>query len=394
MIILALNAGSSSLKFAVCCTDSKTLKMEGIVEKIGTPDIFGELKMNGSKFPLDIQGEDHQAAIQVVLSTLEHELKQSEQSIEAIGHRVVHGADIFHSATLIDTSVIASIEQLSPLAPLHNPANLAVIKAATALYPTLPQVAVFDTAFHQSMPEKAYRYAVPSTWFNDYKVRKYGFHGTSHSYVSSEAIRRFGLCPETSNIIVAHLGNGASATAIRGGISLDTTMGISPLDGLVMGTRSGTVDPSLHSYLKNAAGLSVEEVTDTLTKRSGMLALSEASSDMRDIWSKHDQGDTKAQIAMEVYSYRLAKEVLGLLAAFPSKVDALLFTGGIGENDRRVRAGLLESLTWIGFEIDHELNQKGGDDKGIITKSMAPFAAVIETQEELEIALQTEALCQ
>ncbi|MFC5051403.1 acetate kinase [Rubritalea spongiae] len=394
MIILALNAGSSSLKFAVCCTDSNTFPMEGIIEKIGTPDIFGVLKNNGEKLLLTLGGKDHQAAIQVVLATLFHELKQSGQSIEAIGHRVVHGADIFHSATLIDDSVIASIAQLSPLAPLHNPPTLEVIKAAIALYPSLPQVAIFDTAFHQSMPEKAFRYAVPDAWFENHKVRKYGFHGTSHSYVSAEAIRRFNLCPDTSNIVVAHLGNGASATAVRGGKSVDTTMGISPLDGLVMGTRSGTVDPSLHCYMKNEAGLSVEEVTDTLTKKSGMLALSETSSDMRDIWAKHDQGDSKAQMALEVYSYRLAKEVLALLAAFPSKIDALIFTGGIGENDKRVRARLLESLAWIGFEIDHELNQVGGDTKGQITKSNGPIAAVIETQEELEIALQTKALCQ
>lgn len=394
MIILSLNAGSSSLKFAVNNTSTSECLVSGLVEKIGSSAIFGELKSEAGKQPLSLTGTDHLAAIRDVLTTLNKMLETKGAKVQAIGHRVVHGGTEFSGPTLVDDHVIESIDTLSALAPLHNPANLAVIKAAHSLFPELPQVVVFDTAFHQSIPEKAYRFAVPHEWHDQYKIRKYGFHGTSHSYVSRKAIEQFNLSPTDSNIIVAHLGNGASISAIKGGKSVDTSMGISPLDGLIMGTRSGSMDPSMHLYLQQQSGLSLEEITNTLTKKSGMLALSEASSDMRDIWKLYHEGNAKAILAMEMYIYRLNKVILGQLAAFDSKLDALIFTGGIGENDKETRRRVLESLSWIGFKMDPELNQRGGDANGLITATgSSPLAAVICTNEELEIAQQTASIC-
>ncbi|WP_018970859.1 acetate/propionate family kinase [Rubritalea marina] len=393
MIILSLNAGSSSLKFAVNDTRSSTSLMSGIVEKIGTHEAEGAIEHGPHTNKIQLQGTDHASAIKDVLAALNQMLESDGARIQAIGHRVVHGGSEFTGPTIITPAVIHSIERLSPLAPLHNPANLAAVKAAHHLYPELPQVAVFDTAFHQTIPEKAFRYAIPEEWFESHKIRKYGFHGTSHSYVSAEAIKRFGLSPDQSRIIVAHLGNGASISAIQGGKSIDTSMGLSPLDGLIMGTRSGSIDPSIHLYLAQHTGLTLEEITETLTKQSGMLALSQTSSDMRDIWALYREGDHRAILAMEMYLYRLNQTLLGQLAAFDAKLDALIFTGGIGENDCELRRRVLQSLAWIGFELSDTLNQASGDAKGAITTSTAPLAAIIKTNEELEIARQTASLC-
>lgn len=395
MIILALNAGSSSLKFSVLNTSLEENLVDGRVEKISTGAPEGQIEIAGEKVDFSLAEDTHQSAILEVIKRVNGFLTEKELAIEAIGHRVVHGADAFPKAALITDEVIARIHELSPLAPLHNPANAMVIEAAVKEFPTLPQVAVFDTAFHQTIREEVYRYAVPREWYDDLKVRRYGFHGTSHSYVSRRAIDLFKLSPESSNIIVAHLGNGCSATAVHGGKSVDTTMGLSPLEGFVMGTRSGNVDPNMHSYIATQTGLSLEEITDVLNKKSGLLALSGSESDMRAIHQKVKEGDADAKLAVDVFTYRLSKEIIGLLAALPGKLDALVFTGGIGENDEYVRAAICERLQFLGIELDEAENKtRRSTERQISSNSRgsAPLVAIIPTNEELEIALQTEAV--
>ena len=394
MIILALNAGSSSLKFSVLNTLQKETLVDGRVEKISTGEPEGVIEVSEQKILFSLEEDTHQSAILEIIKRVNAFLAEQDLSIEAIGHRVVHGADAFREAALIDSEVIAKIHELSPLAPLHNPANAMVIEVAFAEFPSLPQVAVFDTAFHQTISEEVYRYAVPSAWYNDHKVRRYGFHGTSHSYVSRRAIDLFDLDKETSNIIVAHLGNGCSATAVRGGKSVDTTMGLSPLEGFVMGTRSGNVDPNMHAYIASQTGLNLEKITEILNKKSGLLALS-GDSDMRAIYQKIEEGDVDAKLALEIFVFRLSKEIIGLLASLPEKLDALVFTGGIGENDYNTRALICDRLKFLGVKLDADENQlRSSTERKISCNSdpSAPIIAIIPTNEELEIALQTEAL--
>ncbi len=400
MIILALNAGSSSLKFSVLNTTQQENLVDGRVEKINTGEPEGQIEIAGEKTDFSLAEDTHQSAILEVIERVNGFLKEKNLAIEAIGHRVVHGADEFPEAALITDEVIAKIHELSPLAPLHNPANAMVIEAAVKEFPTLPQVAVFDTAFHQTISEDVYRYAVPTEWYDDLKVRRYGFHGTSHSYVSRRAIDLFNLSPESSNIIVAHLGNGCSATAVHGGASVDTTMGLSPLEGFVMGTRSGNVDPNMHSYIATQTGLSLEEITDALNKKSGLFALSGGDSDMRAIHQKVKEGDADAKLAVDVFTYRLSKEIIGLLAALPGKLDALVFTGGIGENDDYVRSAICERLQFLSIDLDETENATRRStereishiNSGTVAAPAAPIVAIIPTNEELEIALQTEAV--
>ncbi|MDB9741709.1 acetate kinase [Akkermansiaceae bacterium] len=394
MIILALNAGSSSLKFSVLDTAQGSKLIDGRVEKLSTGAPEGQIETSSSdSVDFSLSEDSHKAAIIEVIQRINTYLDAHQLSLGAIGHRVVHGGDLFSNAVSITEEVIAEIHRLSPLAPLHNPANATVIEAAFEQFPDLPQVAVFDTAFHQTISEEVFRYAVPNEWYEKLKVRRYGFHGTSHSYVSRRAIELFGLCPDSSNLIIAHLGNGCSATAVHGGKSVDTTMGLSPLEGFVMGTRSGNVDPNLHSYIANQTDLSLEQITDILNKKSGLLALSGGFSDMRAIHQEAANGSAEATLAISVFIYRLAKEIIALLAALPGKLDAIVFTGGIGENDAYVRSQICKRLHFLGLELDKEENSIRRSTERQISSSSSEgslIAAIIPTNEELEIAIQTE----
>ena len=338
--VLVINCGSSSVKFALIDPVAETEFLHGLVEKVGAEDASIAWKgISEGKRPLP--NADLPKCLAAVLKLL-----PAEVAVIGVGHRVVHGGESFSKSVAIDQSVVAEIESCSALAPLHNPANLAGISAAQEVFPQLPHVAVFDTAFHQTMPTHAYRYAIPRAWYTELKVRRYGFHGTSHAYVSREAARQMAQPPAETSVIVAHLGNGCSACAVHGGESLDTTMGLSPLEGLVMGTRSGDVDPALHTYLANNLGLSLDEITNALNKESGLLGLSGRSNDMRTLVELAESGDADAGLAIEVFAYRLAKAIGALAAALP-KLDAIVFTGGIGENSayaRRATAAHLRGL--------------------------------------------------
>jgi acetate kinase len=313
--------------------------------------------------------------------------KLAGQPIAAVGHRVVHGGEFFSESVLLDRDAIGKIEACSELAPLHNPANLAGIEAARERFPDVPHVAVFDTAFHQTLPPKAFAYAIPFDLYERYKIRRYGFHGTSHQYVAEETARRLGRPLAELEIVTAHLGNGCSASAVRGGKSVDTTMGLTPLEGLVMGTRSGDVDPNLHDFLADRAGLSLSEITDLLNRKSGLLGLSGSSNDMRTLLEARSRGDARAALAIEVFTHRLAKSLLALTATL-SRVDALIFTGGIGEHAAAVRAETLSSLGVLGAQLDPELNRAhGAAAQGRITREDSRLLSlVVPTNEELVIA--------
>lgn len=360
--ILVVNAGSSSLKFALIEPESGEVLERGLVERLS--------------------GEGaHAKALDGVLTKL------SGHAIAAVGHRVVHGGERFSESVVLDADAVAAIEACSELAPLHNPANLAGIAAARARFPDVPQVAVFDTAFHQTLPPKAYSYAIPRELYERFKVRRYGFHGTSHRYVAEEAARRLGRPLTELGLVTAHLGNGCSATAVRAGKSVDTTMGLTPLEGLVMGTRSGDVDPNLHDFLADRAGLSLSEITDLLNKKSGLLGLSGTSNDMRTLLAAREKGDARASLAIDVFTYRLAKAVLALGAAL-DRIDALVFTGGIGEHAAPIRAETLGALRVLGAEADPERNAAHGASSGgrITSDASRLLALVVPTNEELVIA--------
>ena len=367
MRALALNCGSSSVKFALVDTASGERLLAGVEEAAGGK---------------------HAAALDAVVERLSGE-REIAEGLDGIGHRVVHGGETFRESVLIDDRVVAAIEAVSPMAPLHNPVNHLGIRRFAAAFPGKPQVAVFDTAFHQTLPPRAYLYAVPRTWHTEHGVRRYGFHGTSHRYLAQEAIRRFDLPEETSRIVTAHLGNGCSTAAVLGGRSIETSMGFSPLEGLVMGTRSGDVDPGLHAYLAKHLGLGLAEVTNMLNRESGLLGLSGLSGDMRELEAAEAQGNTEAALAVEIFCYRLARQVAGLQVPLGG-LDALVFGGGIGENSARVRARVLEWLGPVGFELDPQANARhGSDEDGRIARGGPPFAGVVPTDEEFLIALDT-----
>jgi acetate kinase len=360
--VLVVNCGSSSLKFALVEPVSGEVMRRGLVER---------LSGKGA----------HARALDQVLEKLEG------QAISAVGHRVVHGGEYFTESVLLDSDAIAKIAACSELAPLHNPANLSGIEAARERFPDVPHVAVFDTAFHQSLPPKAFMYAIPFELYEKHKVRRYGFHGSSHRYVATETARLLGKPLERLDLITAHLGNGCSACAIHAGRSVDTTMGLTPLEGLVMGTRSGDVDPNLHDFLVERAGLSLTEVTDLLNRKSGLLGLSGSSNDMRTLLEARAHGDSRASLAIGVFTYRLSKAILGLAAAL-ERVDALVFTGGIGEYAQAIRAETLDGLRVLGPVLDPALNAKHGASSGgrITGADSRLLALVVPTNEELVIA--------
>ncbi len=391
-LVLVLNSGSSSVKFALLTPDTGERVMDGLAEQVGTPETVLRIR----QYPGDADSEplpdgSYQAVISRILDRLVDAAAQTPgpARLFGIGHRVVHGGDRFTASTLVDDEVIAAIREFARLAPLHNPANLAGIEAISAIRPELPQVAVFDTAFHQTMPAVAYRYAVPEEWYTRYGVRRYGFHGTSHRFVSEQAAALLGKPPGELRLVTAHLGNGCSAAAIRDGVSVDTTMGLTPMEGLVMGTRSGDVDPGVFGYLASQTGQGCVDLTQVLNTQSGLLGLSGVSNDMRAVEDAAERGDERAQLALEVFVHRLAKAIAALVTSL-ERLDALVFTGGIGENSPIIRGRVLGRLGFLGLAEDPEANAgHGRSTGGRITRPGPVQALVVPTDEELMIARDT-----
>jgi acetate kinase len=383
--ILVINCGSSSLKFSIIDPDSGKAEIQGLAERLSAPDARLKTKFSG--------GEGHEIPLPdaghlEVLDEILHEM--GGLKIVGVGHRVVHGGEKFNHSVEIDADVIQGIEDCRELAPLHNPANLIGIRAAMQKFSEVPHVAVFDTAFHQTMPHRAYLYAIPYGLYEKYKARRYGFHGTSHRFVAGEAARLLGRPLEELHLVTAHLGNGCSACAIKEGQSRDTTMGLTPLEGLVMGTRSGDVDPNLHDFLARRLDTDLAGVTNILNRESGLLGISGLSNDMRTLLQALDEGNIRADLAVEVFCYRLAKAILGLSAAL-DRIDALVFTGGIGENSSPVRARTLSKLRVLGAKLDESLNQEHGRSASgrITSQDSGLLALVVPTNEELVIARET-----
>jgi len=391
--ILVINCGSSSLKFALMEPEHGRNLINGIAERLGTAEAQLVWRREGDKNIQPIPQAKHKEAMQAIIDVMSAQELLAEP-LAAVGHRVVHGGEAFTASTIIQADVLAAIEACNHLAPLHNPANVIGIRTAMALFPNVPQVAVFDTAFHQTLPPHAYLYPVPYDLYLEQGVRRYGFHGTSHRYVTEQAAERLQRPYHSSRFLSAHLGNGCSAAAVANGQSVDTTMGLTPLEGLMMGTRSGDVDPSLHQYLHNTLGYNIDRVTQMLNKESGLLGISQLSNDMRTLEDAADEGHELAALAIEIFCYRLAKSLAGLAVPL-GQVDALIFTGGIGENSPLVRQKTLQHLRLLGYEIDDGRNQVNGrDTDGIITTENSPIAIVIPTNEELMIAKDSLSLVQ
>ena len=395
MNILVINCGSSSLKFQLIDMTTEAVQAKGLCERIG---IDGSrivyTPAGGEKMTIESPMPTHTEAIKLVLDCLtnaEYGVIKSLKEINAVGHRVVHGGEKFASSTIITDEVIKVIEECNELAPLHNPANLIGINVCRELMPGVPMVGVFDTAFHQTMPKKAYLYGLPIKAYTDYKIRRYGFHGTSHSFVSKRAAEFLGKPVEDLKTIVCHLGNGASICAVDGGKSVDTSMGFTPLAGLVMGTRSGDIDPAILEYYANKEGLTLSEVTTVLNKKSGMEGLTGGKSDFRDLEEGYEAGDQACVDAIEVFCYNVARFV-GAYAASLNGVDVIAFTAGIGENSGFVRGKICEYLGYLGITIDAEQNSKRGEDIIISTPDSKVTVCVIPTNEELMIARDTKAL--
>lgn len=394
MKILVINSGSSSVKYKLIDTATDTTMAEGGVEKIGLPDGFLKYKRaDGSKAIIELGKTDHQGSIKAVLNLLTDPVEgciKSYDEIDAVGHRVVHGAEKFTKSVLITDEVKDMIKQCYDLAPLHNPANMTGIDAITALMPSVPQVAVFDTAFHQTMPAKAYMYALPYKYYEEDGVRRYGFHGTSHRYVSQRACEFLGLNPADVRMITCHVGNGGSITAIVGGHSVDTSMGLTPTEGLMMGTRVGDVDPGALTFLMGKHHLSVDDMQRIINKESGMGGVSGISSDMREIEAAVNAGDERAKLGLDMYELRITKYI-GAYAAEMGGVDVIVFTGGVGENQTGLRSDVCKPLAFMGVEIDEAVNAASrGKEVEISTPSSRVKVVVIPTDEELMIARDTE----
>ncbi|GAA5437115.1 acetate kinase [Deinococcus aquaticus] len=388
MWTLVLNCGSSSVKFALLDVRSGAVGLSGLAERLGSGDASARLDLPGGRRSVALPGGTYAEAFAVIAGALDELGVRGE--VGAVGHRVVHGGERFSEPALITPEVLDAVRACVPLAPLHNPANIAGIEAARAAFPHLPQVAVFDTAFHQSMPEVAFRYAVPEAWYRQHGVRRYGFHGTSHAFVAAEAAQVLGRPLAELNLVTAHLGNGCSVCAVAGGRSVDTSMGLTPLEGLVMGTRSGDVDPGLHDFIARQAGLSLSEVTAALNRESGLLGLSSLSNDMRELEEAAARGHAGARLAVEAFVYRLAKQMAGMAVAL-GRVDALVFTGGIGENSAAVRGAVLARLGVLGAAVDPALNARAvRGESGLISPEGSLPALVVNTNEELMIARQTQ----
>lgn len=394
MKILVINCGSSSLKYQLIDSDTEAVMAKGICERIKLDGTLTHQASGREKITLNADMPDHSAAVKIVLDKLtdsEVGAISSLDEINAIGHRVVHGGEKFASSALIDDEVLRAIEECNDLAPLHNPANLIGIRACQKLMPGVPQVAVFDTAFHQTMPSEAYIYGIPYEYYTKYKVRRYGFHGTSHSFVSKRTAELLGRDIKDTKIIVCHLGGGASICAVKNGKSIDTTMGLTPLEGITMGTRSGNIDPAIIEFIANKENKSISEIMTILNKESGVYGISGKSSDFRDLNKGIAEGDERCEIAMKVFCYQASK-IIGSYVAAMDGVDAIAFTAGVGENDPLVRKLSCERLGYLGISIDDEANKLRGEEVKISTDSSCVPVYVVPTNEELAIARETVAL--
>ena len=392
-LILVLNCGSSSLKFAIIDTISGDEKLTGLAECLHLENASIKWKLNGVKGSADLgNGSAHQEALYFIVNDILGSETELKASLHGIGHRIVHGGEKFTSSVLICDDVLRGIDECKALAPLHNPAHIVGIKAAQHAFPSLPNVAVFDTAFHQSMPEVAYLYALPYKLYKENGIRRYGMHGTSHYFISVEVAKKLGKPLNELNIINCHLGNGGSVCAIKNGKSVDTSMGMTPLEGLVMGTRCGDIDPAIIFHLHDELGYSLDEINTMLTKESGLLGLTEKSSDCRFVEDNYAT-DPAAKRAMDLYCYRLAKYIASYTAALDGRLDALIFTGGIGENSAPIRAMTLDRLSLLGFKVDNDANLKYRFGKeGVISAQGSTLAMVVSTNEEWVIAEDTLAL--
>ncbi len=394
MKVLVVNCGSSSLKYQLIDSESEKALAVGLCERIGIDGRLNHTPAGGEKVVIEEPLPNHEVAIQSVLAALTNEnygVISSLDEINAVGHRVVHGGEKFASSVVITEDVIKAIEECNDLAPLHNPANLIGINACKAIMPGVPMVAVFDTAFHQTMPKVAYLYGIPYEYYDKYKLRRYGFHGTSHSYVSKRTIDIAGLDPDNSKVIVCHLGNGASVTAVKNGESVDTSMGLTPLEGLIMGTRSGDLDPAILEFIAHKEGKNIDEIMTILNKKSGVYGMSGVSSDFRDLEKASNEGNEKATDAFQVFCYRVAKYIGAYVAAM-NGVDAIAFTAGLGENDKRMRQNVCAYLGYLGIALDEEKNAVRGKESIVSTEDSKVKVLVVPTNEELAIARETVAL--
>ena len=395
MKILVLNCGSSSLKYQLFDMVNEEVLAKGICERIGAEGSVLTHKPEGKdKYVVEKPMPDHSTAVELVLEALidkEHGVIDHIDDIGAVGHRVLHAGQKYSASIIVNEDVKKVVRECFDLGPLHNPANLIGIEACEKAIPGKPQVAVFDTAFHQTMPEKAYMYAIPYEYYEKYDIRKYGFHGTSHAFVSKRAVEFAGLDPDNSKVIVCHLGNGSSISAVVNGKCVDTSMGLTPLEGPAMGTRSGDIDPAVVQFIANKEGKDINEMLNILNKKSGMLGLSGVSSDFRDLWAAAEEGNKRAQMALDVFCYRVAKYIGSYIAAM-NGVDAIAFTAGVGENDHDVRKNVLSYLGYMGITLDEEANNVRGPERYISTPDSKVKVMVIPTDEELKIARETKAL--
>lgn len=391
MKILVVNCGSSSVKYQFVDMEGEKVLCKGLAERVGIEGSRLVHRVNADKHVIEKPMKDHEEALKLILEVLldpEIGVIKDLSEISAVGHRVVHGAERFASSVLIDEEVMKVLEENVHLAPLHNPPNIMGIRAVQKLLPSVPNVGVFDTAFHQSMPKKAFLYPIPYEFYEKYRIRRYGFHGTSHRYVSKRAAEILGRDYYDFKVITCHLGNGASIAAVRHGKSVDTSMGFTPLEGVVMGTRSGDIDPAIVIYMQQNLGMSVDKVYDILNKKSGVLGLSQLSSDMRDIEDAAHLGNEMAQLALDIYVYRIAKYI-GAYAAAMNGVDAIVFTAGVGENSPYVREKVCEYLGFLGIKIDKNLNQVKGVERIISTPDSKVAVLIVPTDEEMVIARDT-----
>lgn len=391
MNILVINCGSSSLKFQVINSESEEVLAKGICERIGIGGVLEYTPKGGEKEITQIDMPTHVEAVQNVLNALTNEktgILKSLDEIDAVGHRIVHGGEAFSEAALITEEMIKEVEACNDLAPLHNPANIIGIRSCQKVLPNVPMVGVFDTAFHQTMPAKAYLYGLPKKYYDEYKVRRYGFHGTSHQFVSRRAAELIGKPLEDSKIVVCHLGNGASISAVLNGKSIDTSMGLTPLEGVIMGTRSGDIDPSIVQFIANKEGCDIDGVMNILNKQSGVLGMSGISSDFRDITAKMEEGDQNAKDVLETYSYRVAKYIGAYITAMHG-VDAIVFTAGVGENNKYIRRMAISYFDYMGIKMDPERSEAVRCEALLSTDDSTVPVWMIPTDEELSIARQT-----
>ena len=394
MKVLVINCGSSSLKYQLINSDTEAVLAKGLCERIGIDGRLNHTPNGGEKVVIEQAMPDHEVAIRMVLDALTNEnygVIKNLDEIDAIGHRLVHGGEKFTKSVIIDDEVIAGVEECSPLAPLHNPANLIGVRACQAIMPGVPNIGVFDTAFHQTMEPVAYMYGLPYEYYEKYKVRRYGFHGTSHSFVSKRAIQMLNLDPDNSKIIVCHLGNGSSISAVKNGKVVDTSMGMTPMEGLVMGTRCGDMDPTIVEYLAHSLNKSLEEVMVILNKKSGVLGISGVSSDFRDLDKASNEGNERAILALKAYDLNIAQYVAKYGVSMGG-IDTIVFTAGVGENQIRRRASICKNLEFLGVKLDEEKNKIKGEEIEISAPDSKIKVYVIPTNEELVIARETKNL--